>query len=144
MPFLSYIRWLKDAVLKAKCFTNEYQIPGSQLRNTKALRLGAGRLQKAIYQSRSCHPHLLPNKEHKGKAIKIFPVIELWGNAGNAPWLMSDCICPHLHPQSPVRNAAGHVLGFASAFNNAFSWNSSNSRENKLLWVLPSPTHARH
>lgn len=145
MPFLSYIRWLKDAVLKAKCFTNEYQIAGSQLENTKALRLGAGRLQKAIYQSQSCHPHLLPNTEHKGKAIKIFPVIEFWSKCRKCSlahkWMY---IHPHLHPQSPVRNAAGHVLGFASAFSNAFSSNSSNNRENKLLRALPSPTHARH
>lgn len=145
MPFLCYIRWLKDAVLKAKYFTNEYQIPGSQLKNIKALRLGAGRLQKAICQSQGCHPHLLPNTKHKGKVIKIFPVIELYSKCRKCSlahkWMY---IHPHLHPQGPVRNAAVHVLGFASAFNNAFSWNSSNNRENKLLRLLPSPTHAKH
>lgn len=82
-----------------------------QLKNTKALRLGAGHLQKAIYQSRGCHPHLLPNTEHKGKAIKIFPVIEFWSKCRKCSLARERMyIHPHLHPQS-----RGMLLAMCSA-----------------------------
>lgn len=78
----------------------------------KALRLGTGRLQKAIYQSRGCHPHLLPNTEHKGKAIKIFPVIEFWSKCRK-------CSLAHewtyIHPISTHRAQWGTLLAMCSA-----------------------------